>query len=430
MAPRRPRKKRQIPNSSAMPVGAVDADALLSLPQEILDEILARLDLRDAVRTSALCRAWRRRWETLPSIDISIPSGKEALSTIDCVLLRCSGRVRCFYVSLDELSARRLDDWLLVLSRRGGVEDLGLSPEPHEFFSLHSAVFSWRCLISVDLSACHIPPLPPDFEGFPVLKVLSLVDVKFQQNGEYQLEEIIETSPLLEQLILSEVHIGGDEFIEWEIRAPNLRHITICSTIDYGWNFAELPCLHSAVIDLWAYVGNRDFAKFLVGLLQVRKLCLYIFYAPVNGTKILENLPCNFDNLKSLKLFMDFCELPPILSVFCLLKSMPNLEKLKMKIYNGEVQKVELNGEFLNAQWEDGMCANLQILEMTGINWLPNEISFMKLILSKARLLRTLWISHHDDCSVSHVDPLHELVTCGKASAQAQVLFKGAAENH
>ena len=96
-----------------------------------------------------------------------------------------------------------------------------------------------------------------------------------------------------------------------------------------------------------------------------------------------------------------------------------------VKIYNGEVQKIELNGEFLNAQWADGMCANLQILEMTGINWLPNEMSFMKLILSKASLLRTLCISHDDDCSVSHVDPLHELVTCGKASAQAQVLFKG-----
>jgi hypothetical protein len=127
-----------------MPVGALDADALLSLPQEILDEVLARLDLRDAVRTSALCRAWRRRWETLPSIDISIPSGKQALSTIDCVLLRCSSRVRRFYVSLDELSARRLDDWLLVLSRRGGGEDLylNLAPQPYEFFSLHSTVFS------------------------------------------------------------------------------------------------------------------------------------------------------------------------------------------------------------------------------------------------------------------------------------------------
>ena len=111
--------------------------------------------------------------------------------------------------------------------------------------------------------------------------MLSLANVKFQQNGEYQLEEIIETSPLLEKLILCEICIEGDDFIKWEIRAPNLRHITICSNIDYGWNFAELPCLHSAVIDLWEYVGNRDFAKFLVGLVQVRELSLYMFYAPV-----------------------------------------------------------------------------------------------------------------------------------------------------
>nr|XP_034583460.1 uncharacterized protein LOC117846411 [Setaria viridis] len=124
---------------------------------------------------------------------------------------------------------------------------------------------------------------------------------------------------------------------------------------------------------------------------------------------------------------MHFCELPPILLVICFLRSVPNLEKLKIRIYYGKEQKVEANGEFLNAQWADGMCANLQILKMTGINWLPNEMSFMKLILSKARLLHTLSISHDDDCSVSHVDPLHELVTYKSTSAQAQVLFQGAA---
>ncbi|RCV11870.1 hypothetical protein SETIT_2G221400v2 [Setaria italica] len=426
MAPRRPRKKRRIPGATATPAPA--SDALLSLPPEVLDEILTRLDLRDAVRTSALCRAWRRRWESLPSLDISTPFGEQPLWTVDCVLPRCSGRVRRFHASLDELSARRLDDWLLILSHRGGVEDLELSPPyPYKFFSLHSTIFSWRRLISIDLFACDIPLLPQDFEGFPDLKVLSLANVKLQQKGEYQLEEIIETSPLLEKLILSEVCIGGDDFIEWEIQAHNLRHITICSNIDYGWNFAELPCLHSAVIDLWEYVGGRDFAKFLAGLVQVRKLSLCTFYAPVNGIKILETLPCTFNNLKSLKLFMHFCELPPILLVICFLRSVPNLEKLKIRIYYGKEQKVEANGEFLNAQWADGMCANLQILKMTGINWLPNEMSFMKLILSKARLLHTLSISHDDDCSVSHVDPLHELVTYKSTSAQAQVLFQGAA---
>ena len=284
MAPRRPLKKRRIRDATAVPAAAA-SDALLSLPPEVLDEILARLDLRDAVRTCALCRAWSRRWESLPSIDIYTRIGQQSLWTVDCVLPRCSGRVRRFDVSLDELSARRLDDWLLVLSRRGGVEDLELSPPfPYKFFTLHSTVFSWRRLVSIDLFACDIPPLPPDLEGFPNLKVLSLGNVRLQQNGEYQLEEIIETSPLLEQLILCEVCILGDDFIEWEIRATNLQHITICSNIDYGWNFAELRCLNSAVIDLWEYVGGRNFAKFLAGLVQVRKLRLCSFYAPVCST--------------------------------------------------------------------------------------------------------------------------------------------------
>ena len=82
--------------------------------------------------------------------------------------------------------------------------------------------------------------------------------------------------------------------------------------------------------------------------------------------------------------------------------------------------------EFLNAQWTDGMCAKLQIVQIINVathRWFP--ISFMKLILSKAELLHTLSISHDDDCSLSHVDPLNELVTCGRASAQAQILFQG-----
>ncbi|CAL5088111.1 unnamed protein product [Urochloa decumbens] len=432
MAPYRPRKKLRIRNATAAPSAAAAAsDALLSLPPEILDEILGRIDLCDAVRTSALSRAWRHRWESLPSLDIVIPYGQQALWTVDCVLPRCSGRVRRFQAFLDdEFSARRLDEWLLVFSRYGGVQDLNLLRNGNRFFSLHSSVFSWRRLVSLDLFTCHFPPLPPGFEGLPDLKVLSLCNVKLQQNGECQLEEIIETSPLLENLILSEVCIGGDDLIEWEIRAPNLRHITICSNFDYGWNFAQLPCLHSAVIELWEYVGDRDFSKFLSGLVQVTKLRLTTLYAPVNGVSILETLPCTFANLKSLKLLMHFNELPPILFMFCLLRKTPNLEKLKILIYDGEEQNIEADEEFLSAQWTDGMCGNLQVVKLARINWLPNELSFMKLILSKAKLLRSLVVSHHDECSVSHKDPLNELLKCRTASAQAQVLFQGSSGDY
>ncbi|CAN6217834.1 unnamed protein product [Urochloa humidicola] len=181
----------------------------------------------------------RRHWESLPSLDIVIPYGQQTPWIVDSVLPRCSGRVRRFHTFLDDdFSTRRLDDWLLVFSsRHDGVEDLNLVRNGKRFF-LHSCVFSWRRLVSLDLFNCHFPPIPPSFEGFPDLKVLSLCNVKLQQNGEHQLEEIIETSPLLENLILSEVCIPGDDLIEWEIRAPNLRHITICSNVDYGWNFA------------------------------------------------------------------------------------------------------------------------------------------------------------------------------------------------
>ena len=93
-----------------------------------------------------------------------------------------------------------------------------------------------------------------------------------------------------------------------------------------------------------------------------------------------------------------------------------------MKILLEDDQDIEASLEFLNTQWSDGMCANLQVVQMIDINRLPNEISFMKLILSKAKLLRTLYV---DGCLYSSNDPLVEILKCRRASDQARVLFKG-----
>ena len=93
-----------------------------------------------------------------------------------------------------------------------------------------------------------------------------------------------------------------------------------------------------------------------------------------------------------------------------------------MKIYDDDHQSIDANWEFLNALWTDGMCANLQVVQIIHIKWLPNKISFMKLILSKARLLRTLYV---DKCPDHFDDPLVDLLKCRRASAQARVLFEG-----
>ncbi|CAM0951558.1 unnamed protein product [Alopecurus aequalis] len=410
------------------------ADALISLPTGVLDSILARVGLRDAVRTSALSRAWRRRWEALPSLDLDFPRAKgdkgasAGLRAVDSVLLRCPGRVRRFYAYVDNLHAERIDDWLLVFSRRS-IEVFNLISVVDGFIALPSSLFSCTRLTTLRLYGCAIPPLPPvDFVGLPELRNLALINVRFQENGEYQLEEIIVTSPSLKELLLWDVEIAGD-FVEWTIQAPNLRHLNIRSAQDLGWNFGGLPSLYSATIDIRDYLGDRDFSEFLTRFASITKLEICTHHSPLKGAKILQTLPCTFGNLKSLKLYTQFCELPSILSTFCLLRNAPNLERLKIQIVNGAKQKNEANGEFQNAQWTDGMCANLQFVQITGIHWLSNELSFIELILSKARLLRILSVSHGEKCSVSNEAAVNKLLNYTRASSHADVIYEGKASS-
>ena len=281
MSPSRlPYRKRRVTE-----VAVAEADTLISLPTEVVDDILTRVGLRDAVRTSALSRAWRHRWESLPSLDLYFPRLEEdegapkGLGAIDGILLRCPGRVRRFFAFLDELHACRTHDWFLVLSRRG-VETLDLS-FIECFPVLPSSIFSCSRLTSLSLFTGVIPLLPPGFEGFPELRKCTLINVKLHESGEYQLEEIIATSPSLEELTLWDVVIPG-ELTEWVIQAPNLRYLKICSVHDYGWNLGELPRLDYAIIDIWDYLEDRDFSKFLTSFASITKLVIFTCHETVN----------------------------------------------------------------------------------------------------------------------------------------------------
>ncbi|XP_071684038.1 F-box/FBD/LRR-repeat protein At1g13570 isoform X2 [Lolium perenne] len=390
--------------TEAAAAAAAAADALLSLPPEVLDDILIRVGILDAVRTSALSRAWRRRWEELSSLDLCFSlsgddeGARKGLGAVDGVLLRCPGRVQRFCADLDNTYAGRIHDWLRVISGRG-VEILSLT-FGDGFPALPSSVFSCGRITSLSLSGCSIPPLPPGFLGFPELRTLVLTTVRLHDSGEYQLEQIIATSPLLENLQLGDVLFSGGHVKNWVIWAPNLRHLMICSDNNDGWVLKELASLCSAEIAFSDFVLHGDFVKFLSGLVQVSELVLAPFNIPSN-VEMLEILLCTFHNLKSLTLLMHFCKQPPIMLALCLLKSAPNLEKLR-----------------------------IEVVQMIGITWRPNEMSFIELILSKARLLHTLSISHGEQIVMSNEDALNELLRYKRASAEAQVIFKGKAEKY
>ncbi|CAL4900279.1 unnamed protein product [Urochloa decumbens] len=401
-------------------------DRLSNLPDAQLDDILNRLTLRDAVRTSAISRAWRRRWESVHGLALSFPDGTPC-SAVDSILLRHIGGVSRFAFTLhaaDSSADPRVDDWLVALSRRGGrvgVESISINLQAAKgFFStpLHSSIFSCARLVSLNLHSFSIPPLPVGFAGFPLLRELYLSHIVYTiDDDENRLQGMVHGSPLLRLLYLDEVDAPGDFVIE----APNLQSLTLISSeMKSDWRFGELPCLQYASIDVAEYMQHGlpvedgyGFLEFLARFSQVREL---ILNSPTYTFRI-HGVPFTFHNLKSLELWTQFNFMHHILLMFSILRTSPNLEILKIKLRR---QGMIANPEFLNAQWTDGMCPNLQVVQITSAEgWLP--LSFMKLILSKVSLLRTLSV---DECPASQDDPLNELLNCTIASAQAQVLFK------
>ncbi|KAM0910408.1 hypothetical protein ACQ4PT_014182 [Festuca glaucescens] len=142
----------------------------------------------------------------------------------------------------------------------------------------------------------------------------------------------------------------------------------------------------------------------------------------------METLPCTFNNLKSLILWTHFCERPAILSTFCLLMNAPNLEELEITIDRGDSDEIEANAVYQDTQLTDAFCANLQVVKIDDIGWLPNEMCFIELVLSKAKVLLTTHLRLGCLSSKSNEDALCELMTYRRASPHAQVFFNGEIE--
>uniref|UniRef100_A0A0D9X8N5 F-box domain-containing protein n=1 Tax=Leersia perrieri TaxID=77586 RepID=A0A0D9X8N5_9ORYZ len=273
------------------------ADALGSLPLDVLDNILSRLHIHEVVRTSALSRAWRRRWESLLSVDLTRSPGIAA-SDVDVILLRRAAPVRSFRLATRDRSwsISAFHDWLLNLSRRGGLQHLELTLRySYTHHNLSSCLFSFRDLTTLRLYCCGLPHVPTDFAGFPNLKTLYLSVVKVQSPGGRELATLIAASPVLQELTLIDVILIGDETDEdWVIRASNLRKLTIVLGYGYHGRMEDLPRLEECCL------FGKNLARYLMGMARVTKLTFYCNCMSSTEVDVLERLPFLFENLRSL----------------------------------------------------------------------------------------------------------------------------------
>ncbi|CAO2188504.1 unnamed protein product [Urochloa humidicola] len=145
---------------------------------------------------------------------------------------------------------------------------------------------------------------------------------------------------------------------------------------------------------------------------------------PLRQDNAFEGLSCTFENLKDLSLRTDFCTLSNILSILCLLKNAPNLEKLFFEICCYNLQEFEVGVDRLNAEWTDSLFAKLKSVTMELATCQSNEMHFIQFVLSKARYLQEFHILVCEDLPRSNEELNVEIAKYRRASPEVKVFFR------
>ncbi|KAA8529248.1 hypothetical protein F0562_033953 [Nyssa sinensis] len=380
------------------------SDIISNLPGSVIENILMCLPMQDAVRTSVLSSKWRYNWVKLPQLvfddmfckklgENQLSTENKLLMNIYQVLLLHHGPILKFTLSISGLeSCSEIDQFILFVSRNG-VQEFSLRIWKG-FSRLTSLVFD-EVLICADILA-----------------------------------SLISSCPLLDQLTLRSSAILD----HLEIAAPNLKFLCIVALFK-NVRFINTPLLAIASFELKQPIdeqvfkvgGTSNMIK-LFDSLPVETLHLTYHYAKsLAAGGILKRLPTTLDQLKILKLsYICFEELEEVACALLLIKSSPNLQKVKIVAFAGTDSVTDTVLEFLNAQgYSDVSWNQLREVEMQCISGMKNELGFIKLLLAKSPMLESMLIEPN-----SKVDAdkgfriLKEVIRFPRASPKAEITYK------
>ncbi|KAK9271567.1 hypothetical protein L1049_001928 [Liquidambar formosana] len=268
-----------------------EIDRISKLPWGVLDSILVRLPIEEAVKTSVLSKEWRYKWLTLSQFAfdsecIQYFREREAAATWDKIkklvnrfLLRRSDPtwdeikklVNGFLLSHSDTLVESfkfaadigpnnsdLCQWLHFLSKKG-VKEFLLENYCRFSFKLPSSLYTFRELRCLELMNCTIKPPPLTFDGFKFLATLYLYEVSIDDDT---LESLILCSPILERLTLWTIQ--GLKHLR--IHGPNLKYLDL----DLDSNLKTVSfekILHLRTIDI-GYIGSGNSREAVFSLLS------------------------------------------------------------------------------------------------------------------------------------------------------------------
>lgn len=222
-------------------------DRFSDLTEDVIYDILSRLPLMDAVRTSILSSKWRHRWTNLKSLSIDskffddyIDSGEMSkilsastyVRIVGSILSSHNGPIREFYLHVpdfeDDLNPNVIDMWIRSVSLCG-VQDLTLEYDTNnEDHHIPSSLF--RCLELKHLALQFIELEHP--LSFRELSSLVSLDLHISFVSGEMLRDVVLNCPMLERFSLDygEIDVEQDPFI---LSAPNLKLLSV----EYNSNF-------------------------------------------------------------------------------------------------------------------------------------------------------------------------------------------------
>ncbi|KAL2551843.1 F-box/FBD/LRR-repeat protein [Forsythia ovata] len=373
-------------------------DMISNLPDNVMDNILTHLTIRDAVKTSILSKQWKYKWVNLPQLifDDTLWQKSEGnqevarikfTSIIYHVLLFHRGPITKFTLIIPQLRSCSEIDHLIYFLSKNGVEEFTF--KIWDRYMLPSSLFMCLQLKHLNLCFCGINP-PPSFNGFKRLIRLELTSVTVDGDG---LGNLISSCPLLEQLVL---HVSNKvDYLE--IDAPVLQLFELVCSNTYIC-FKKSPLL--AIVSVASYnersaIGDGicNLIEFLESLPALQKLQMnYNFLKLLAADKVQTTIPATLNNLKILELTsISLHLLEELSSVLCLIRSSPNLEKLKITMYSDETDDTSDVMDFLKVQdYSDVTLNRLQEVTLKSFTGTLPEMALIKLLLEKSSKLKIM----------------------------------------
>ncbi|CAL9022616.1 unnamed protein product [Prunus brigantina] len=420
----------------------MELDRFSNLPSDVIENILSRLPIREAVRTSVLSSNWRYRSAMLRHLvfdDRCVSTQKHItfVDIVDHVLLVHIGPIHTFRLSHRGVLANwDIDRWILHLSRNSIKEVILRNRAMFTFrYRVPSYLFSCQDIIHLELLLCVLKP-PPTFEGFRNLKSLVFDQVTLDQDV---CQNLIACCPLLEKLTL--LRPG---FTHLKIDAPNLQFLYVEGffediTFENTLNLTDV-CISYPHRDGRTWVcDNSNLVKFLVQLpfIQRLKITNFCFLQNLVFGSLSPNVgslspklpkPCLY--LKFLSIKVTFNDPTEVLTVLCLLRSSPAVQELEISAnctleepdFDAQ-QEVQAALSELNSLYGNWICpfTQLRLVKISNICNVKTELDFIRFLLLNSPVLKKMIVTPSN--ATDSRELMKQFLRLGRVSVHSEIIF-------